>query len=100
MITMFEIDKFEFDGKSFQGVKSTMPGGPPLILIKGEKGFVMCGYLSAEVAERVGLAAAIVSGVKSFDDVLNAEIKVATSKAKELGVHPGMIVKEVIGKLG
>ncbi|MFH1180047.1 MAG: DUF1805 domain-containing protein [Candidatus Bathyarchaeota archaeon] len=97
---MFEIDKFEFDGKSFQGVKSTMPGGPPLILIKGEKGFVMCGYLSAEVAERVGLAAAIVSGVKSFEDVLNAEIKVATSKAKELGVQPGMIVKEVIGKLG
>ena len=97
---MFEIDKFEFDGKSFQGVKSTMPGGPPLILIKGEKGFVMCGYLSAEVAERVGLAAAIVSGVKSFEDVLNAEIKVATSKAKELGVQPGMIVKEVISKLG
>jgi len=97
---MFEIDKFEFDGKSFQGVKSTMPGGPPLILIKGEKGFVMCGYLSAEVAERVGLAAAIVSGVKSFEDVLNAEVKVATSKAKELGVQPGMIVKEVIGKLG
>ena len=97
---MFEIDKFEFDGKSFQGVKSTMPGGPPLILIKGEKGFVMCGYLNAEVAERVGLAAAIVSGVKSFEDVLNAEIKVATSKAKELGVQPGMIVKEVISKLG
>jgi uncharacterized protein YunC (DUF1805 family) len=97
---MIEIDKFEFDGKSFQGVKSTMPGGPPLILIKGEKGFVMCGYLNAEVAERVGLAAAIVSGVKSFDDVLNAEVKVATSKAKELGVMPGMIVKEVISKLG
>ncbi len=97
---MFEIDKFKFDGKSFQGVKSTIPGGPPLLLIKGEKGFVMCGYLSAEVAERVGLAAAIVSGVKSFEDVLNAEVKVATSKAKELGVEPGMVVKEVIGKLG
>ena len=97
---MFEIDKFTFDGKSFQGVKSTMPGGPPLLLIKGEKGFVMCGYLSADVAERVGLAAAIVSGVSSFEDVLNAEIKVATSKAKELGVESGMIVKEVISRLG
>jgi len=97
---MFEIDKFEFDGKSFQGVKSTIPGGPNLLLIKGEKGFVMCGYLSSEVAERVGLAAAIVSGVSTFDDVLNAEIKFATSKAKELGVKPGMVVKEVISKLG
>jgi uncharacterized protein YunC (DUF1805 family) len=97
---MIEIDKFEFDGKSFQGVKSTIPGGPPLLLIKGEKGFVMCGYLNGEVAERVGLAAAIVSGVNSFEDVLNAQIKTATSKAKELGVGPGMIVKDVISKLG
>ena len=97
---MFEINKFMFDGKSFQGVKSTMPGGPPLLLIKGEKGFVMCGYLNGEVAERVGLAAAIVSGVNSFEDVLNAEVKFSTSKAKELGVEPGMVVKEVISKLG
>ena len=97
---MFEIDKFEIDGKSFQGVKSTMPGGPPLLLIKGEKGLVMCGYLNPDAAERVGLAAAIVSGVNSFDDVLNAEVKFATSKAKELGVEPGKVVKEVISKLG
>jgi len=59
----------------------------------------MCGYLSADVAERVGLAAAIVSGVSSFEDVLNA-IKVATSAANELGVEVGQIVREVIGKLG
>jgi uncharacterized protein YunC (DUF1805 family) len=97
---MFEIEKFEFDGKSFQGVKSTIPGGPPLLLIKGENGFVMCGYLSLDVAEKVGLAAAIVSGVSSFEDVFNAEIKQATSKARELGIEPGMVVKEVISRLG
>ena len=97
---MFEIDKFVFDGKSFQGMKSTIPGGPNLLLIKGEKGFVMCGYLSSDVAERVGLAAAIVSGVSTFEDVLNAEVKFATTKAKELGVEPGMVVKEVISRLG
>ena len=97
---MFEIDKFTFDVKSFQGVKSTIPNGPPLLLIKGEKGFVMCGYLSPDVAERVELAAAIVSGVSSFEDVLNAEIKFATSKAKELRVEPGMVVKDVISRLG
>jgi uncharacterized protein YunC (DUF1805 family) len=97
---MFEIDKFTIDGKAFQGVKSTLPDLPPLLLIKGEKGFVMCGYLNLEVAERLGAAAAIVSGVNSFSDVLNAEVKAATSKAKELGVEPGKVVKEVISKLG
>jgi uncharacterized protein YunC (DUF1805 family) len=97
---MIEIDKFEFDGKAFQGIKSTIPDGPPLLLIKGEKGFVMCGYLSIEVAEQLGLAAAIVSGVSNFEDVVNASIKKATRKAKELGVKPGLVVKKVIGNLG
>ena len=97
---MFEIDKFVIDGKTFQGMKSTVPELPPLLLIKGEKGFVMCGYLNLEVAERLGAAAAIVSGVNSFTDVLNAEVKAATSKAKKLGVEPGIVVKKVISKLG
>jgi len=100
MINMFEIDKFVIDGKTFQGMKSTLPDLPPLLLIKGEKGFVMCGYLNLEAAERLGAAAAIVSGVNSFTDVFNAEVKAATSKAKKLGVEPGKVVKEVISKLG
>jgi uncharacterized protein YunC (DUF1805 family) len=82
LINMFEIDKFIIDGKTFQGVKSTLPELPPLLLIKGDKGFVMCGYLNLEVAERLGAAAAIVSGVN------------------ELGVKPGKVVNQVISKLG
>ena len=97
---MFEIDKFVIGGKSFQGMKSTLPSVPPLLLIKGEKGFVMCGYLNMEAAEKQGAAAAVVSGVKTFDDVLNAEIKAATTKAKELGVQVGKKVKDEIVKLG
>ena len=97
---MFEIDKFVIGGKSFQGMKSTLPNVAPLLLIKGEKGFVMCGYLNIEAAEKQGAAAAIVSGVKTFDDVLNAEIKAATTKAKELGVQVGKKVKDEIVKLG
>ncbi len=97
---MFEIDKIEVGGKSFQALRSTLPGLPPLLLIKGGKGFVMCGYLNVEVAERLGAAAAVVSGVNTFEDVLNAEIKAATSKARELGLKPGKIVKEVISNLG
>lgn len=98
-IEMFKIDKIEVDGKSFQGLKVELEDLPPLLLIKGEKGFVMCGYLNIDVAERLGAAAAIVSGVKSFEDVLNAEIKVATSKGSSLGLRPGKVVKDVLGVL-
>lgn len=97
---MFEIEKFTIDGKSFQGMKSTLPDGPPILLIKGDKGFVMCGFLNMDAAERTGVAAAMVSGVTSFSDVFNATIKAVTSKGKELGVEPGKIVKEEIAKLG
>jgi uncharacterized protein YunC (DUF1805 family) len=96
---MFEIDKFHIKGKTFQGVKVTLPELPPLILIKGDKGFVMCGYLNLEVAEKLDAIAAIVSGVNSFEDVLNAKIKSSTTKAKELGLDPGKIVRDVIENL-
>jgi uncharacterized protein YunC (DUF1805 family) len=100
-LDMFEIEKIEIGGKSFQAMKSTLPeNAPPLLLIKGAKGYVMCGYLNIEAAEKFGSAAAIVSGVKTFDDVLNATIKVVTTKAKQLGLEPGMVVKDVIAALG
>jgi uncharacterized protein YunC (DUF1805 family) len=98
---MFEIEKFIFDGKSFQGLKSTIPStAAPLLLVKGDKGFVMCGFLNMAAAEKLDVAAAMVSGVSSFDDVFNAKIKAVTPKAKELGVDVGMVVKDVISKLG
>ncbi len=60
----------------------------------------MCGYLNLESAQNLGAAAVVVTGVNDFEDVLNAEIKSATEKAIELGLEPGMIVKDVISKLG
>lgn len=61
-----------------------------LLLIVGEKGYVMCGYLNVAAAEEKGEAAAVVKGVSTFSDVLKAEVKAVTSKAKELGVTEGM----------
>jgi uncharacterized protein YunC (DUF1805 family) len=98
---MFEIEKIEISGKIFHAMKSTLPeNAPPLLLIKGTKGYVMCGYLNIDAAEKFGSAASIVSGVKTFDDVLNSSIKASTTKAKELGLEPGKIVKDVIVAIG
>ena len=71
------------------GLKVRMPNAN-LLLILGEKGYVMCGYLNLEAADRMGDAAAIVSGVSTFSDVLKAEVKSCTKKAMELGVKEGM----------
>jgi len=85
--------------KRFLGVRVELPDSPPLVLIVADKGFVMCGFLNIEAAERLGVAAAMVSGVKTFDDILFAEIKAATSKAKSLGVQPGMRGEEALARM-
>jgi len=93
------IEKIKIDDKTVLGLKVELPDSPPLLLMVGEKGFIMCGYLNVEVAERLQVAAAMVSGVKSFQDVLEAEIKAVTSKARELGISLGMKGREALRKL-
>ena len=93
---MINISSVKVDGKVFSGVKVDLPESPPLVLIVGEKGFVMCGFLNAEAAEKLNVAAAVVSGVKSFEDVLNAQVKTVTSKAKSLGVEAGIKGSEAL----
>jgi len=93
---MINISSVKVNGKVFSGVKIELPESPPLVLIVGEKGFVMCGFLNAEAAEKFNVAAAVVSGVKSFEDVLNAQVKTVTSKAKGLGVEVGMKGSEAL----
>ena len=76
-----------------------LPDSPPLLLMVADKGFVMCGFLNVEAAERLCVAAAMVSGVKTFEDVLNAQVKAVTSKAKGLGVDVGMKGVEALKRM-
>ena len=56
----------------------------------------MCGFLNIDVAEKVNVTAAMVSGVKTFDDILAAEIKAVTSKAQTKGIKIGMKSEEAV----
>ncbi len=88
---MINISNLKVDSKGCVGLQVELPDCPALLLlITAEKGVVACGFLNLEAAEKLGVAAAIVSGVKTFEDVLNAQIKAMTSKAKDLGVEAGM----------
>ena len=85
------VEFLKVDGKACLGVRVDLPGcSAPLLLVVAERGFVMCGFLNLEVAERLGVAAAVVSGVRSFEDVLGAEVRGVTGRAEELGVRVGM----------
>ena len=96
---MIEVTTVKVDGKACLGLKVDLPESPPLLLIVAEKGFVMCGFLNIDAAEKHGVSAALVSGVKSFEDVLNAQVKATTTKAKNLGVEAGMKGSETLKRM-
>jgi uncharacterized protein YunC (DUF1805 family) len=94
---LIDVAELKVDGKNCLGLRVDLPDSPaPLVLITAEKGFVMCGFLDMQTAERLNVTAAMVSGVKSFDEVLNAQVKAVTSKAKGLGVEMGMKGSEAL----
>jgi len=90
------VGQVEVGGRKALGVRVELPSSPPLLLIVAERGFVMCGFLNVEAAERLGVAAAMVSGVRTFEDVLEAPVRACTSKARELGVREGMKGREAL----
>lgn len=96
---MIDVTPLKIEDKTALGLRVELPDSPPLVLIIGQTGFVGCGFINIEAAERLKVSAATVSGVKSFDDVLNADIKAATSKAQTQGVKIGMRGKEAVKHL-
>ena len=71
----------------------------PLILIKANRGYVMCGYLNIAAANKLGDIAGRVTGVKSFEDVLNALIVELSENAKKMGFAEGMNARDFLNKL-
>jgi uncharacterized protein YunC (DUF1805 family) len=94
---MIEVTPIQVNDKTATGLKVDLPESPaPLIMIIGSKGLVCCGFVNMDAAERRSVAAAMVSGVKTFNDVLNAEVKAATTKAQTLGVKVGVKGKDAL----
>ena len=87
---MISVTPLKIGHKEALGLKVDLPNSPPLLVILGRTGFIMCGFLKMEAAEKVNTAAAMVSGVETFDDVLKAEIRAVTSKAEMTGIEIGM----------
>jgi uncharacterized protein YunC (DUF1805 family) len=71
----------------------------PLLVIRAEKGFLMCGYLNVNAAETLGDAAAKVKGVQSIEDMLKAKVVEVTQLARELGIELGMTGREAMEKM-
>jgi len=74
-------------------------GKAPLLIIQAKKGYVMCGYLNINAANKIGDIAGRVTGVKTFDDMLNANVVEISENAKLTGLTQGMNVKDFLNAL-
>jgi len=95
---MITIEPVDVDGLRVMGVKVELAHAPILLLVS-KKGFIGCGYFSVETANKLGDVMAVVSGVRTFEDVLNAHIISASEKAQEMGITAGMKGKDAVNLL-
>ncbi|TQD26978.1 YunC family protein [Methanolobus vulcani] len=89
------IENIELENGTCMGLSFAMQNAS-LLVIRADRGFVMCGYLDMETASALGDVAVKVKGVNSFEDVLVAPVVGATQKAINLGIKVGMTGKEAL----
>jgi uncharacterized protein YunC (DUF1805 family) len=85
------------DLNSFE--KFHIPLEYPLLLLKGKKGLMGCGYLNVETFNRTGEAGVIVRGVNTHDDMLKVKVVAVSEAAKALGIEVGMMGDEALKRL-
>lgn len=66
------------------------------ILLKGSRGYVMCGYLNLKTAEKFKDTAVKITGISSIKEALKASVHSLSRPAGKLGIYKGQPVKEVL----
>ena len=98
---MIQIEMLKIAGKAVKGLRIQEPGGeghPNMLLLLCQKGYIMCGYLNKEAADKFDDAAPVIGG-SSFEEILANPVKAVTAKAAELGVEVGMTGAQAAEKL-
>lgn len=71
-------------------------GEKSLIIIKGSRGYIMCGYLDLNVAEKFKEVAVKITGVNSIEEAVCAKVFSCTSLAEKEGIYKGQAIKDVL----
>jgi uncharacterized protein YunC (DUF1805 family) len=96
---MIETKTVTYGNSQFEFIRTQL-GKAPLLILRGKKGYVMCGYLDISTSNKLGELAARVTGVRTLEDLMNAKIAQASDALKELGVEEGSPATEALQYLG
>ena len=81
-----------------KGAEISLPNAKLIIAI-APKGYVMCGYLDVNAADKKNDCAAVVPGVSTLEELLSKKITKVSRKAVELGIRKGMSGKDALVKM-
>ena len=71
-------------------------GAKNLVLLRGARGYIMCGYLNISAARKFKDVAVKITGVSTVKEALSAHVHSRTPRAGGLGIYKGQPVKEVL----
>jgi len=70
-----------------------------LIVLRGSKGYVMCGYLNLKAADKFGDCAVKITGVCSVQESLRARVHSCSRQARKMGICKGRLIKDILAKI-
>jgi uncharacterized protein YunC (DUF1805 family) len=94
----FKTKEIFVNGKSVNALEADLQNGN-LVLAATSRGFVMCGYLNLETAEKLGDTACVVTGIKDLEGLLRGKVVSTTKNAEKLGIIAGMSGFEALEKM-
>lgn len=83
-------------GKKYVQAFSCKLGKKNLVVIKGKKGYVMCGYLNMKAANTFEDVAVKISGVASIKDAVSARVYSVSRAGSRLGIRRNQPIKDVL----
>jgi len=97
-----QVRAMRIGGKDFTGMAVALPNAPLLLVASWKKpgGYVACGYWSMETAEAKGDCAAVVCGVSSLGQLLDARVRKVSTKAAGMGAREGMAARDFLKLVG
>ncbi len=92
---MIRSENVRISGSDYEYLRMDLDNAP-LVVVKGLKGYVMCGYLNLDAANKLGDIAVRVTGVNNLETVLGSTAVGVSEAAREIGISEGQKVSDFI----
>lgn len=89
------LKKVKAKGKVLEAFSCKL-GKKNLVLIRGRKGYVMCGYLNMKAADAFGDVAVKIKGVASVAQAMHARVYSVSRAGRRLGIQRNQPIKDVL----